>query len=58
MISKIEEEVEELIDASRLGTKDGIVHEAADLLFHLLVLLASRDISPGDIEEELKRRRK
>jgi phosphoribosyl-ATP pyrophosphohydrolase len=33
-----------------------VVHEAADLWFHCLVLLKSLDLSSDDIAEELQRR--
>ena len=34
-------EAQELVDASNMGNKE-IVHESADLLFHVLVLLVQR----------------
>ena len=36
--------------------KDKLIHEAADLWFHVLVLLASRDLKGEDIIKELKKR--
>src|SRR5688500_15286783 len=41
MTAKIREEADELVAAS---ARDETVHEAADLVFHVLVLLASRGI--------------
>lgn len=58
IIAKVEEEAEEVIDAAKAGSKPELVHEAADLLFHLLVLMASKGITPEDIQKELERRRK
>lgn len=58
ILEKIEEESLEVIDSAKTGSKEETVHEVADLLFHLLVLLGFKDISPADIEEELKKRRK
>ena len=38
------------------GPAGRIVEESADLLYHLLVLLAERGIDLGDVEAELDRR--
>jgi phosphoribosyl-ATP pyrophosphohydrolase len=37
-------------------TKDHLAHEAADLLYHLLVLLASADVTPSEVYAVLERR--
>ncbi len=52
---KILEEASELVEASG-DTQQRLIHESADLLFHVLVLLASRDVKYARIEEELERR--
>ena len=52
---KIIEEAGELVDASE-NDKAQVVHEAADLLFHVLVLLASLDIKYATILDELTNR--
>ncbi len=54
---KITEESGELIDASEreLGQKE-IIHEAADLWFHSLVLLAHHAVEPAEVMAELQRR--
>ena len=52
---KIIEESQELIESSSQN-KENMVHEAADLLFHVLVLLASQDIKYDTILEELEKR--
>ena len=52
---KITEEASELVDATKDG-KAQVVHETADLLFHVLVLLASLDIKYATILDELTRR--
>tara|TARA_Y100000389_G_scaffold43149_1_gene37812 strand:+ start:7906 stop:8220 length:315 start_codon:yes stop_codon:yes gene_type:complete len=52
---KVLEEAKELIDATDDCEKQ-IIHESADLLFHVLVLLASHDIKYATILEELTRR--
>ena len=52
---KITEEASELVDATKDG-KAQVVHETADLLFHVLVLLASLDIKYATILDELTKR--
>lgn len=47
-----EEAVETALEAVG-GTKDGLVYESADLLYHLMVLLADRDSSIEDVAREL-----
>jgi phosphoribosyl-ATP pyrophosphohydrolase len=37
-------------------TKDHLAHEAADLLYHLYVLLASADVTPTEVYAVLQRR--
>ncbi|MBT8459229.1 MAG: phosphoribosyl-ATP diphosphatase [Boseongicola sp.] len=50
-----EEAVEAVIEAVR-GDRERLTAEAGDVLYHLLVMLASRDISLNDVLEELERR--
>ena len=50
-----EESVEALI-AALSGSREELVGEAADLLFHLLVLLAEKNIPLADVLAELDRR--
>lgn len=54
---KISEEAAELIDASAAASRSDVIHETADLWFHCLVLLGLHDIPPGEIYDELMRRR-
>ena len=54
--AKIAEESAELIEASQQASREGIVHETADLVFHLMVLLGKWDIAPAEIYRELQRR--
>lgn len=42
--------------ASTIGTRDALTGEAADLLFHALVLLAERDLAPSDVIATLRHR--
>ncbi len=53
---KLGEEAVECVIAAMAGDRDGLVGEAADLLFHLLVLLADRGIALDDVRAELTRR--
>lgn len=50
-----EEAVEAIIEAVR-GDKPRLTSEAADVLYHLLVMLAVRDVSIDDVFAELERR--
>ena len=53
-VTKLNEEVKELVEAVRKN--DNKVHEAADVLYHLLVLLESNGIKIEDVMKELKKR--
>lgn len=50
-----EEAVEAIIEAVK-GDRAKLTAEAADVMFHLLVMCAARDVSLADIEAELARR--
>lgn len=50
-----EEAVEAIIEAVK-GDRKKLTAEAADVLYHLLVMLAARDITLDDVEAELIRR--
>lgn len=54
--AKVSEEAAELVRAAGDETDDRVVAEAADLVYHMLVLLACRDVSLGRVEAELARR--
>jgi len=56
ILKKIGEEATETVMAAKDGDKLAVVREVADLWFHCLVLLASRDLGPQDVLEELARR--
>jgi phosphoribosyl-ATP pyrophosphohydrolase/phosphoribosyl-AMP cyclohydrolase len=56
ILKKITEEATELVMASKGQKREEIVHEAADLVFHLLTALGYHDIPPSDVYQELARR--
>ena len=53
---KIGEEGVELSLAGVQGSKQEIIEEAADLIYHVLVLLSSRQLTLADVAEELEKR--
>jgi phosphoribosyl-ATP pyrophosphohydrolase len=58
---KIIEEAYEVNEAHQAllngkDSKDHVAHEAADLLYHLFVLLASADVTPSEVYAILERR--
>jgi len=53
---KVGEEGVELAIAAAAQDKTHVTAEAADLIYHLLLLLQMRDLSLGDVVEELERR--
>lgn len=50
-----EEAIETVIEAVK-GNKEGLTSEAADLLFHLLVVLYANEVNISDVMAELERR--
>jgi phosphoribosyl-ATP pyrophosphohydrolase/phosphoribosyl-AMP cyclohydrolase len=54
---KVEEEAEEVVRAAREESDERVAEEAADLLYHLSVLLASREVSQAAVMEVLNGRR-
>lgn len=54
--SKVTEEADELVRAAAGEPTDRVVAEAADLIYHALVLLACRDVPLASVEAELARR--
>ncbi|PLK27449.1 phosphoribosyl-ATP diphosphatase [Novosphingobium sp. TH158] len=53
---KLGEEGVETVIAALSGSREELVGEAADLLFHLLVLLGAKDVPLADVLAELDRR--
>ena len=56
ILKKIGEECAELIMATKDNQNEAIIYESADVLYHVMVLLASRDLSISDVINELERR--
>jgi phosphoribosyl-ATP pyrophosphohydrolase len=54
--AKVTEEAGELVAAAGNESDDRVVSEAADLVYHMLVLLAARDLALAKVEDELARR--
>jgi phosphoribosyl-ATP pyrophosphohydrolase len=55
---KFGEEAVETVIAAMEGDRSGLINEAADTLYHLLVMLEARDVSLDDVLRELERRTK
>ena len=55
-IEKVKEEIAELIEAVEKNTNK--IHESADVLYHLMVLLEANGIKIEDVMNELKKRQK
>ena len=55
-VEKIKEEIVELIDSIEKNSNK--IHEAADVLYHLMVLLEANGIKIEDVMNELKKRQK
>ena len=53
---KVLEEINELIDA--VDENNNIIHEAADVFYHLIMYLEANDVKIEDIMEELNKRKK
>ncbi len=56
ILKKVVEEAGEYCFAHKDNDADEMVYEAADLTYHMLVALASKNISPDRIKQELARR--
>ena len=55
-VLKVKEEIGELIEAVEENSNK--IHEAADVIYHLMVYLESNSIKIEDVMEELKKRQK
>lgn len=57
VLEKLGEESTELLLAAKGDDREELAHEAADLVYHLLVLLAMKDMDVADLRAELAERR-
>lgn len=57
VLEKLGEESTELVLAAKDDDHQEIAHESADIVYHLLVLLAMHDMQLEDLLEELETRR-
>jgi phosphoribosyl-ATP pyrophosphohydrolase len=58
ILNKFVEEVKELIETLKKNNKKNIIHECADTLFHLLVVLEQKKVNLNSVMKELNGRRK
>jgi len=58
MRAKVEEEARELVEASETERREDVIHEAADLLFHTLVLSHRARVTFAEVLRELEARRR
>jgi phosphoribosyl-ATP pyrophosphohydrolase/phosphoribosyl-AMP cyclohydrolase len=56
--AKVQEEAEEVVRAAREESDQRVAEEGADLIYHLMVLLRSRDLTLADAERVLDGRRR
>lgn len=56
ILKKVGEESTEVIIASLNGSKEGLVGEINDLIYHVLVLMVEKGITLEDVEAEMVRR--
>jgi phosphoribosyl-ATP pyrophosphohydrolase len=56
ILRKIGEEAIEVILASKSESDQRLIEESSDLIYHLFVLLAQKNLSLGQVKEELSLR--
>ena len=57
VLEKLGEETTELVLAAKEDDHDAVAGESADIVYHLLVLLAMQDMDLDDLRRELRDRR-
>ena len=55
-VAKVKEEIEELIESVEQNSNK--IHEAADVIYHLMVYLEANNVKIEDVMDELKKRQK
>ena len=58
MAQKVGEEAVETVIEATNGTDDRLIHEASDLIYHLIVLLTSKRLTINELAAELEKRHK
>ena len=56
ILKKVGEETSEVIIAAKNSSKEELIYETADLVYHMTVLLVNQGIDPIEISNELKKR--
>lgn len=56
ILKKIGEETTEVVVAALSESKDDLINELNDLVYHLMVLMAEKDITPEEVEEVMRQR--
>jgi phosphoribosyl-ATP pyrophosphohydrolase len=56
VLEKLGEETTELVLAAKDGDHEELRHESADIVYHLLVLLAMEDVDLDGLRDELRER--
>lgn len=56
ILKKVGEETSEVIIAAKNNSKEELIYETADLVYHMTVLLVNQGIDVKDITDELKKR--
>ena len=57
VLEKLGEETTELVLAAKDDDRDELAHEAADIVYHLLVLLSMKGMDLEDLDAELRARK-
>ncbi|MFC4542534.1 phosphoribosyl-ATP diphosphatase [Halosolutus amylolyticus] len=57
VLEKLGEETTELVLAAKDDDREEVAYEAADIVYHLLVVLSMKDMDLDDLEAELRARR-
>ena len=58
ILKKLGEENTEVIIASLMQSKEDLINEIGDLLYHLIVLMVEKGITLEEVEAEFKNRKK
>jgi phosphoribosyl-ATP pyrophosphohydrolase len=56
VLEKLGEEMTELVLAAKDDDREELAHESADIVYHLLVLLAMKEMDLDDLRDELRAR--